>query len=405
MSLPDISQPEITKVDSSPVPPPMGDLYPYETHHSIHAITVDQTDPQLLHLDWSDGWRQSLHALWLREQCPCAECRHPASLERLLDQEAYSLDLQPEQMSITGRQTLSIIWPDGGHASAYQACWLRHQGRPPVQLPKRQPWGADLAERLPRFDFAAVVSDESALLAWLESLRRTGLSYVVGAPTTPGTVRELAGRIGNVRDTNFGDVFQVVAQADGISNAYTAVELPLHVDLPAREYQPGLQFLHCLVNETKGGNSLYCDGLHLAEHLRARDRTAFEILAKTPILFRYHDEGCDYQMHAPLIGLDDDGEIGEIRFNPSVMTTADCPQSDFRAYQDAYRKFLALTKDPHHRLETRMRAGEIAVFDNRRILHGRKAFAEGTGRRHLQGAYVEWEDADSRIRVLRRRLG
>jgi gamma-butyrobetaine dioxygenase len=55
-----------------------------------------------------------------------------------------------------------------------------------------------------------------------------------------------------------------------------------------------------------------------------------------------------------------------------------------------------------------MRRGEIAVFDNRRVLHSRHAFSEGAGeggrRRHLQGAYVEWEDVNSKIRVLRRHL-
>ena len=48
------------------------------------------------------------------------------------------------------------------------------------------------------------------------------------------------------------------------------------------------------------------------------------------------------------------------------------------------------------------------MFDNRRVLHGRHAFSEGAGeggrRRHLQGAYVEWEDVNSKIRVLRRHL-
>jgi gamma-butyrobetaine dioxygenase len=249
------------------------------------------------------------------------------------------------------------------------------------------------------------MAEDAALLGWLLDLKRIGLSYVENAPDRDGAVRDLVWRVGTVRETNFGDVFEVVALPDGISNAYSAVELPLHVDLPAREYQPGLQFLHCLVNETAGGNSLYCDGLRAAETLRAQEPAMFDLLTRVPIIFRYHDTDTDYRMSAPLIDLDSDGSIGEIRFNPSVMTTADCPPAEFRDYHRAYRYFRRLTRDPGLQLETRMRTGEIAAFDNRRILHGRRAFDAGGGRRHLQGAYLEWEDVNSKIRVLSRRLG
>ena len=51
-----------------------------------------------------------------------------------------------------------------------------------------------------------------------------------------------------------------------------------------------------------------------------------------------------------------------------------------------------------------MRSGDIACMDNRRVLHGRRAFEPGTGRRHLQGAYVEHEEVVSRIRTLRRTI-
>jgi gamma-butyrobetaine dioxygenase len=389
----------------------MGDLFTYNTPHRILSIRMDEDDRQLLHLEWSDGWCQDLHALWLREQCTCSQCRHPASLERILDQTSYSLDLVPTGLSMTGDGALLMRWPqnnggdrgDSGHESCFEAPWLRHLGRPPVPLPPRRSWGSEMAAQLPRFDYSTLMAQDEALLDWLETLRRTGLTYVEDAPIFDGTVSGLARRIGTVRETNFGGIFEVVARQNSISNAYTSVELPLHVDLPAREYQPGLQFLHCLSNQATGGQSLYCDGLRIAETLRATDPHAFDLLTRVPILFRYHDGQCDYQMSAPLIGLSEQAEVREIRFNPAIMTTAACPQAQFREFQAAYRQFLVFSRDPALRLEIRMQAGQIAVFDNRRVLHGRRAFAADGGR-HLQGAYVEWEDVDSRIRVLRRNM-
>jgi gamma-butyrobetaine dioxygenase len=50
----------------------------------------------------------------------------------------------------------------------------------------------------------------------------------------------------------------------------------------------------------------------------------------------------------------------------------------------------------------RLKAGEMAVFDNRRVLHGRQSFNPNTGLRHLRGCYVDRGEFQSRIRVLSR---
>lgn len=44
----------------------------------------------------------------------------------------------------------------------------------------------------------------------------------------------------------------------------------------------------------------------------------------------------------------------------------------------------------------------MVTFDNLRVLHGRTAFGENLkGERHVQGAYVDWDEARSKIRVLK----
>jgi gamma-butyrobetaine dioxygenase len=128
-----------------PAAPLMGDLYPYETSHGLIEALSDANDPQVLQLRWSDGREQAFHALWLREQCPCGSCRHPASLERVLDQESYSLDLVPARVTVGADGGLSVIWDGDGHVSRYGAGWLRHRGQPPIELPARQSWDAGLA--------------------------------------------------------------------------------------------------------------------------------------------------------------------------------------------------------------------------------------------------------------------
>ena len=53
-------------------------------------------------------------------------------------------------------------------------------------------------------------------------------------------------------------------------------------------------------------------------------------------------------------------------------------------YYEAYRVFAALINDCPDRVEFRLRPGEMVVFNNRRMLHGRKAFSVGEGSRHFQ---------------------
>lgn len=45
--------------------------------------------------------------------------------------------------------------------------------------------------------------------------------------------------------------------------------------------------------------------------------------------------------------------------------------------------------------------GDCVVFDNLRVLHGRRGFKmEKGGYRRLRGSYIDWDEARSRINVL-----
>lgn len=50
--------------------------------------------------------------------------------------------------------------------------------------------------------------------------------------------------------------------------------------------------------------------------------------------------------------------------------------------------------------ETKLEPGTAVIFDNRRIVHARKAFENTEGERWLRGAYVDGDVFESRLRVL-----
>jgi gamma-butyrobetaine dioxygenase len=48
--------------------------------------------------------------------------------------------------------------------------------------------------------------------------------------------------------------------------------------------------------------------------------------------------------------------------------------------------------------------GDLVMFDNCRLLHGRTGFDPQEGLRHLQGCYIDIDGPRSRYRVLQRSL-
>jgi gamma-butyrobetaine dioxygenase len=49
-------------------------------------------------------------------------------------------------------------------------------------------------------------------------------------------------------------------------------------------------------------------------------------------------------------------------------------------------------------------SGDLVMFDNCRLLHGRTSFDPAQGLRHLQGCYIDIDGPRSLYRVLRRPL-
>jgi gamma-butyrobetaine dioxygenase len=379
----------------------MADLAPYASERRIVGAAHG---PGGIRVAWDDGEVADFHPLWLRAECACVECRSRVTLERTFDHFGLPLDLGASAVEVTGEGALRLVWSDDGHVSLFDPSWLWSRARPRAEAAAPAPWGAELARALPTFEHGATMADDRALHAWLVALRDVGLALLRGVPAAAGEVERIARRISLPRDTNFGVIFDVITRPDANSNAYTRIELPGHVDLPTREYQPGFQLFHCLVNQAAGGESTYVDGFALAEALRAEEPERFRLLCETPIGFRFHDRVCDYAWRAPVIGLGSEGELREIRFNPWLTEPLDVAPARFAAIYGALRRFDELARDPRFQVRIKLEAGMMSAFDNRRVLHGRAAFDETDGRRHFQGCYVEREEVISRIAVLERTL-
>jgi gamma-butyrobetaine dioxygenase len=354
---------------------------------------------------WSDGLISRFHHVWLRDNCPCAACVHQGTREQTFE----LLDIPPDPMPSSAQATgnaLVVTWPDG-HVSVFHAGWLRAHGYDtPSAASARTLWDASTLAAPPAFDGPAVLADDGALYEWLIALRTYGATLLHHVPCTDSAVGDVASRIGIVRETNFGVLWDVWSEPDPVTNANTSLPLPPHVDLPTREYQPGLQLLHCVENEASGGLSILIDGFRVAAALRERHPEHFATLTTVGWNWANRSKTTDYRWTAPLIVTDHTGEVVEVRAGNWLRAPlVDAPFDQVEAAYAAYRAFFALTYEPEFAVTFRLEPGDLMAFDNRRILHARGAFTDPPGehrRRHLRGCYTERDELHSRIRMLER---
>ena len=353
---------------------------------------------------WDDGLESRYQVHWLRENAPDAETTHPVTREQALQLLDLPADLAAVAAAPDQSGNLLVRW-SSGEASCYHPGWLRahsHGAEGLFALPPRALWNRDLLPGPPRFDGPAALADERVFGRWAEALHVQGVAILEGLPATPEVIEELPARLGPLRTSNFGRVFDVRSRPDADSNAYTAMALPLHSDLTTREYMPGLQFLHCLENEAQGGDSLLADGFYLAKLLSESAPELFEALARIPVCFANKARDSDYRWDAPMFRLGAEGQCAEVRWSPWLRAPAVLPFEETALLYRALRAAFALAEAPENRIQVRLKPGELLGFDNRRILHGRSAFNPATGRRWLRGCYVEREELDSRLRILAR---
>ncbi|MBS4076053.1 TauD/TfdA family dioxygenase [Ameyamaea chiangmaiensis] len=347
---------------------------------------------------------------WLRDNCPCARCVLPLTREQVFEIIDAPDELTPSDVHCDDAGRLDVVWSDGHH-SRYLPGWLRahatdatSRAERRAQHPRSIIWGAEHADRLQTFDHDALMTDDVALLAWLESLRDTGMTLVRGVPDQAEALLGPAHRISHIRETNFGRVFDVRSKPSPDSAAYTSVNLPPHTDLPTRELQPGLQFLHCLVNDATGGESIFVDGFAIADAMRRERPACFATITTVPIAFWNRDDRTDYRWSAPVIALDAHGDVSEVRFANFLRGPIEAEEGEMPAIYDALRLFQAMTREARFRIERRLAPGDMWVFDNRRVMHARREFDPQSGARHLQGTYVDRDEMMSRIRVLTRQV-
>ncbi|KAI2513838.1 taurine catabolism dioxygenase [Fragilaria crotonensis] len=333
---------------------------------------------------------------------------------------------------------LEIEWDDSGEPSYYFLSWILNWIGPQFCSKVTPRDALRRKQTLVQLDYEAIRQDEKVRLDLYSAVFRHGAALVKNCPAPdssddddqcPSAImgRLLAGSLSH--GVLYGDVFHVQAVSRAHNLAYTTIRLPPHQDLAYYESPPGLQLLHCVEQRgVVGGESILVDGLAAAQALREMAPELFEILTSTNATFCKQREGADMVSFCPHIQLSSEShEIIGINWSPPF----EGPLRHVGSCEDFYKAYAAFAclvdknaPDNHyalspqltkalkeyaleHTYDTLLLEGDMLVFNNRRMLHGRKSFelSSDEGVRHLIGTYTNMDETLNQYRLLMRKFG
>ena len=357
-------------------------------------------------------------SFWLRDHCRCSKCSHIHTKQRQIN--TFELDQSIQAQDADAKvEGLEVIWT-GGHRSLYQWDWLsKHTPftASPTNQHVRSDWKhspfQQSVDHCPTFD--KVMSDDTALLTFVNNIRIHGFSFVPGTPATPEATEQLLNRIAFIRPTQYGAFWDFTSEIKPVDTAYTNLSLGLHTDTTYFTDPAGLQLFHCLKIATHGGGqSTFSDAFAAAKQLYKINPDYYTILSSVRIAS--HASGSSEHFgsfqnttaHAggfPVFS----HSVPHIRPHPDNLTLVRWNNDDRHSstqwpshermvmWYRAAKVWTELIASPEYQWETQLEPGMPVIFDNWRILHGRKAFE---GQRRICGGYIGMDEFVSRYRML-----
>jgi gamma-butyrobetaine dioxygenase len=360
-------------------------------------------DGNRLQIGWPDGLLHAFHPIWLRELSFEEGAKDPATGHRLYEAAYLPLDLTVRRAELVEQGKVALEFSDG-HRCSFDLQDLRRaveHALPDDLVGDRMLWQRNSWQVAWR-DCRDIASSPAGLLGFFDDLARFGVALVRGLPAEADGLRHLTDLIGPIRETNWGGIADVRSIKNGFDLSMTDRALEPHVDNPYRLPQPGYIFLHCLVNDAAGGESVLVDGFNVAARLERENPQHVETLCARPVNFAYRDDDAILEHYGHLIERRPDGRLSRVIFHNRSDQVATADINDLTAYYAARRAYADLIWSPEMQVTLKLAPGEAYVVDNHRILHGRRAYDASSGDRHLRQCYMDRDIVSGRQKVLLR---
>ena len=376
----------------------------------------------------------TIDPIYLRDSCRCRLCVDRYTLQRSFLTAHIPQDIEAVFQGRSNRGRVKVGWTNdipgypADHQSVYSQSQLRSLTLPPPDsnvARKRHYWDRDtFKKRAKPTSYADFVSDTEAYRGAMSALHRDGLIFITEVDANEEAVARMAERIGPLRNTFYGTTWDVRSTAESKNVAYTNQDLGFHMDLLYMTNPPGYQLLHCLKNSCSGGESRFADAFFAATRLRHVNESAYRLLSRYPVEWKYENDGQSYVQRRPtfqevyhFIGNDEmarrrverkensyiDADLAYVNWSPPfqgrLYHKPELAQRT-REFVEAMSEFDRILNGEEMAFELKMEEGSCAVFENRRVVHARNAFEVEQGERWLRGAYVDEDAFWSKCRAL-----
>lgn len=381
-----------------------------------------QSSPDTLTVQFSDSLLANFHYAWLRDSCPCRQCVHPLSQQKLFDTISMNLDITPRSSHVTENGELKIVWieKDDEHISMYDPFWLHkyalgfennlYETVHDFVTPTKCWRGKTLEENLPEVEYEDFMQSRIVLNSLLDYIHKYGILFMRNVPCEAGEVVKVMNRITHIKETRWGSSFHITTD-DTYRNPscimQTEKPLNLHTDMDYLEKSPGIQAIHCLESnydtlssETRNllDDTLFADGFYTAEWLKKKHPVYFNTLASVPVKFRLVTENMEYLNYQPILRLNKSRHIAEVHFNNRLMAPLEGPSKSILPFYAAYKTFGEHVQNPENLYNFVFKPGDLVIINNRRVLHGGHTLKFSKIEKHLEGCFADLDEILARYR-------
>lgn len=374
------------------------------------------THKDYLSIIWPDGSESKYHWIWLRDFCRCDICFNNSCNQKYFDCVTIPLDITFSSIE-ENDDTISVKWSDGHH-SIYNKQWLKSHDYSNNNVPnlaaypEKKTWNSDLLKQyLQNYQYQPLIDNDKTLLSFLEDLLRYGFVTINSINSEEHLSKTFKRIAGFVKRTYFAKTYDLITkpttETDNV--AFSSNALPLHTDLPYYNPPPEYQFLYGLdVSDTayKVGRTQIIDGLYVAELFREKHPEYFKLLSTIKILHQaeYPEAQKNFINVTPLIQLDANNQITQFYNNPTKIRFFNIPFNSVKDYYKAYNTFKQMLNTPNCIYHKEWKQGDMIIYDNRRIFHGREKFDSQNFKRILRGGYFDNAEIVGRYFYLKHKL-
>ena len=89
---------------------------------------------------------------------------------------------------------------------------------------------------------------------------------------------------------------------------------------------------------------------------------------------------------------DSDGDVTSVRLLDRALAPVDCALDRVEEFYAALRELLHLSYAGDGLIKFQLHAGDMLVFNNQRLMHGRTAFDPASSKRHIRSCHVDLDE-------------